>query len=306
VLVDKYGRPLTHLRISVTGRCNYMCFFCHREGEEMSSDELSAEEIALVCKVAHRLGIRFFKVTGGEPLLRDDLELIVQYLSRFEDVEISLVTNGYFLENRAKGLVEAGLDRINVSLHSLNEEVYRTITKVNGLKRVIEGIKNIASYGLKIKLNTVILNGLNHDEYLKIINFASKIGADVCFIELIPLGVGFEEYCKYHVSLTHIKNYLRKHCVEEYRRDLQNRPVYVLPTGIKVELVESYGNSEFCLKCRKIRLTHDGKLKPCLMRNDNTISLLHVIRSNMTLPEKEEVLTKLFIKANSLREPFFK
>ena len=306
MLVDKYNRPLTHLRISVTSRCNYMCFFCHREGEGRSSTELSVGEIALVCRVARKLGIRFFKITGGEPLLRKDIEHIVRNISQLEGAEVSLVTNGYFLKEKVKSLIEAGLSRANISLHSLNEEVYKAITKVNGLKKVIEGIKNAVDYGLRIKLNTVILNELNHEEYVKIIDFASNIGADVCFIELIPLGIDPREYRKYHVSLKYIKNYLRKHCVKEYTRELQNRPVYVFSTGIKVELVESYGNPNFCLKCRKIRLTHDGKLKPCLMRNDNTVSLIHVIKSDMTLREKEKALERLFIKANSLREPFFK
>ena len=306
MLVDSYGRPLTHLRISVTGKCNYSCIFCHREGESNTPDFLKVEHIGLVAKVAHGLGVRYFKLTGGEPLLREDIGHIVESIKNLGNVEVSVVSNGFLLVDRVSDLIKAGLDRINVSLHSLNPEVYRVITGVNGLRRVIRGLEACVDHSLPVKLNVVVLRGLNDREYVDLIDYASRRGFNISFIELIPLGLSAKEYLKRHCTLKEVEEYLEEIAVKQYKRRFQLRPVYVMPSGIRVELVKGYGNPELCLNCSRLRLTHNGKLKPCLYRKDRLLDIRPILEADMPLARKEELLEKALRRANFMREPFFK
>ena len=175
-MIDAYGRKLKVLRLIVTLRCNYNCIFCHREGEEGNHDVLTRSDIALVGRVAALLGIRYFKITGGEPLIRSDIVEIVRSLKQQTNGEVSMVTNGYFLSKYANRLIDAGLDRVNVSMHSLNENTYERIVGVRGLNKVIQGIKilkdseipvkiNDVSYGILIRDNNLTLYDLKNGEY---------------------------------------------------------------------------------------------------------------------------------------------
>lgn len=305
MLVDKYGRKLTHLRISVTHDCNYGCIFCHREGELGGRDFLKPEHIGLVSYVASQLGIRYFKLTGGEPLFRDDVARIVAEVKREGGGEVSITTNGFFLKERIRDLVDAELDRINVSLHSLKRDVYRLLTRVDGLERVLEGLILAKDYGLPVKLNFV-LTGYNYGEIDALLDFASKNGFNVNIIEVIPVGLGNLNFEKIFYSIDGVASHLEKIAVKKIVRDLQSRPVYILPSGIGVELIASYCNPYFCAKCTKIRLTHDGKLKPCINRNDNLVDIRWILEGNMSREEKIDLITKAFYKANELREPYFR
>ncbi len=305
MLEDKYGRKLTHLRISVTYRCNYSCIFCHREGELNGRDFLKPEHIGLVSYVAARLGIRYYKLTGGEPLLRNDIAKIVAEIKREGGGEVSITTNGFFLKERIKDLVDAGLDRVNVSLHSLKKDVYRLLTGIDGLEKVLEGLKLVKEYGLPVKLNFV-LTGYNYGEVKTLIDFASQNGFSINIIEVIPVGLGNLTFDKIFYNIDNVTSYLEKIATKKIIRDLQSRPVYFLPSGIRVELIGSYCNPEFCAKCSKIRLTHDGKLKPCINRNDNLVDISWILESNLSKEEKINLLTKAFYKANELREPYFR
>jgi len=304
--VDRYGRLLTHMRITVTLRCNYKCIFCHREGELSSPDKLSVEDILTVAKAAYSLGIKYFKLTGGEPLIRKDILDIIEGLSKLPDVEVSMVTNGYYLYEYADKLRVAGLSRLNVSLHSINSVTYEKITGVNGLSKVIRGIDEALKNGLKLKLNVLALKGLNEQEIVKILDFASQRKVDVNLIELIPIGISPEDYSKLYLNLSYIERYLREISIESYKRRFQNRPVYVMPSGIRVELIRSLGNREFCANCMRIRLTHDGKLKPCLMRNDNLLDISKILDRRAEESWKIEKIKQAIIKANESREPYFK
>ncbi|RLF06530.1 MAG: GTP 3',8-cyclase MoaA [Thermoprotei archaeon] len=305
MLVDAYGRPLTHVRITVTHKCNYSCFFCHREGEAEGHDLLTPEGLARFAEAAVRLGIRYFKLTGGEPLLRADLEEIIAALKLQRGIEVSLVTNGYFLRERLKTLLQAGLDRVNVSLNSLSPNTYLRITGVNGLKRVLETLSLCRDYGLPTKLNVVVLKDLNEHEIPDIIGFASNMGFDVNLIELIPLGVSWALYSKYHVDLKHVERMLIAMGAERRTREFQRRPTYVLPTGVRVEIVRGYGNPELCKGCSRVRLTHDGKLKPCLYRLDGLVDIAPFLKPDlprrMAVTRMEEALREV----NKRRRPFF-
>ena len=298
VLVDRYGRPVTHLRISVTFKCNHDCVFCHREGILYSGDEeLSADEWSFVAKVAVELGIREFKLTGGEPLIRRDIVEIVEGITRHGG-KTSMVTNGSLLEHYAHKLAEAGLERVNVSLHSLNKDTFYKITHGN-LDKVIRGIEAAINAGLKVKIDYLVLS-LNVGEYKKIIEFAEKYGLDLNIIELIPIGLSKDEYNNLHHPLEEIKKYLEEHSIKKYVREFQLRPTYVLPSGIQVSLIKGYGNPFLCAKCTRLRATPDGFLKTCIYRND-LIDMKPAIKER-----NEEKLKQVFMEAVKKREPFFK
>ncbi|HML03501.1 MAG TPA: radical SAM protein, partial [Candidatus Bathyarchaeia archaeon] len=164
LLNDKYGRKLNSLRISLTQRCNLDCFFCHKEGQTASSNELSAEEVGKIARIACELGMGKIKLTGGEPLLRDDLQDIIREIADYAD-EVSLTTNGVLLEKQAKGLRDAGLQRVNVSLCSTTREGFRRVTTKDCMLQVKNGIKAALKSGLlPVKINMVVLKGVNVHE----------------------------------------------------------------------------------------------------------------------------------------------
>ncbi len=299
MLIDRFGRPLTHMRISVTLRCNHSCIFCHREGiKSVSNYELRPNELALIAKVASKLGIVNYKLTGGEPLIRNDIVDIVKSIRPYAKV-ISLTTNGSLLSKYSKGLAEAGIDYINVSLHSLRPHTFKLITG-GDISKVLEGIKEALNQGIKLKLDFLLLK-YNVGEVNDIINYASNLGIDLNVIELIPLGLSLNEWRKLHVSINGISDELERIAVRKYVREFQLRPTYVLPTGIKVTLVKGYCNPALCSRCTRIRLTPDGRLKTCIYREDNLVSLLKYVKEGDV-----EGIREAIIKANKLREPFFK
>jgi cyclic pyranopterin phosphate synthase len=306
-LVDNFGRPLLNLRISVTQRCNYQCTYCHREGEveraNSSAEVMTLQEIVRIAKTAVELGIARIKLTGGEPLMRSDICQIVEGISAIRGLkDLSLTTNGLLLSKIAKGLRTAGLGRINISLASLNPETYRKLTGGN-LDKALAGIKAALEAGFNpIKLNMVILQDVNVNDVPDMIAYAEKTGAILQLIELDPVNVSNTYYQEHHRSLEDIEKMLRQKALEiEKRRFMHNRLIYHLPNGT-VEVVHPIENTDFCMHCTRLRVTSDGKLKPCLMRNDNLTDILTPIRQGAT--DKE--LKQLFKQANNLREPYNK
>jgi cyclic pyranopterin phosphate synthase len=297
MVVDKFGRPVTSLRISVNYECNYNCFFCHKEGIESTNKLMGPEEIEKVVRVCAKYGVKKVKITGGEPLLRRDLEEIVRRIAEVDGIEdISLVTNGYLLKERASSLKKSGLNRVNVSIHSLNPDAYRRITGIDGLHRVIDGVDEAIKVGLGVKINRVILKGVNDEEKLdELIKFAKERNASLQIIEL----EGDEELMRgYHVSLDEIEEELNKIGRLKGRKDLHDRPIYEVD-GVEVELVKAYRNPDFCMHCTRMRITPDGMFKPCLFRKDNLVPFLDKLRGG-----KE--IDSLFFLAVSRREPFYK
>jgi len=299
LLIDRYGRGLDRLRISVTNRCNHACIFCHREGLKIfESNELTPEDYGFLAKVAYKLGIDKHKLTGGEPLVREDIAAVVREL-KLNSNEVTLSTNGSLLKSRAKALADAGLDRANVSLHSLKEEVFTYIAKAP-LKPVLEGIHESMEYGLKIKLNYVVMKS-NINEFKDIVDFALTNGFDLNVIELIPLGTPPKVYAEEHVSLDKIEEYLNAIALSKRVREFQNRPEYLLPSGIKVTLIKGYSNPYLCAGCTRLRVTPEGRFKICIFRDDVFIDARSAIKSR-----NESSLIEAFKKAVNLREPYFK
>jgi cyclic pyranopterin phosphate synthase len=295
-LTDKYGRVIKSLRISITKKCNLKCIYCHQEGENQAfAQEMTPETIARIVTAATEFGVDKVKFSGGEPLMREDFEEILAVLPDLKN--ISATTNGVLLSDRAISLADGGLDRVNVSLPSINKEHYGAITgSPNMLARVIEGIDAAIDAGLTpVKLNMVLLKGINHSEIDDAINFIGKYDGSV-ILQLIEL-MNFRDMSKFMVDIDSVEEMLesRASCVIE--REMHRRKKYFID-GVEVELVRPIDNSRFCASCNRLRVTSSGKLKPCLMRNDNLIE----INDGAALGEIKEFLRKAVLS----REPYYK
>lgn len=303
---DRFGRNLEDLRITLTHVCNFSCFFCHMEGEgDLYINGLTPEEIQLVAEASKPYGIKYAKLTGGEPTLRKDLLEIVSRLKSL-GLEVSMTTNGYLLSRLARKLKDAGLDRVNVSLHTLDREKFKKITGVDGLDRVIEGIREAINAELRpVKINFVVTK-TNLDEIFEIIKFAEEVGVDeLHLIELHPVGLGKLAF-KYHEKLDEIEKILKEKALKQEVRLKHYRPRFYMRSGLVVEVVKPYANPIFCSGCNRIRLTVDGKLKTCLYRDDNVIDILNILRSNLDKQQKFELIKEAFEAAIAIREPNFK
>jgi len=306
-ILDNYGRPTTKLRITLTHKCNYKCIYCHMEGEETKEEvEMTPEEIERLVSIAVQLGISKIKLTGGEPLLREDLSEIIRRISKIKGIEdIAITTNGSLLKKLAAELAEAGLMRLNVNLPTIDPNTYRRITCVDRRpEEIIEGILKCKNAGISpIKVNMVILKGINDNEISKMMKFTRENGLILQLIELEKVGIDEKIYRKYYFKLDEIERELEKKAVKIIiRRDMQNRRRFRLADGTEVEIVRPYENGSFCQACTRIRLTADGKLKPCLMRNDNLVDILTPLR----LGAEDTELKKIFIEAIKRREPYWK
>ncbi|MDD5045217.1 MAG: radical SAM protein [Candidatus Omnitrophica bacterium] len=232
-LIDPYGRQITYLRIAVTKRCNLRCVYCFPTGAEISdkADLLSGEEIINIATKAVACGITKIRFTGGEPLLRKDIISLISRTAAIKGIqEVALTTNGIFLADYAKELKKAGLKRVNVSLDSLRPEIYEHITKKHCLNDVLHGIKTASQEGLEVKLNFVVLEGVNDMEQRDFIDFCKRNGYKMQFIKKMDFSRGKESSGNGDGSLFH-------------------RP-------------------PDCRLCNKIRLTSDGLLLPCLFSKE--------------------------------------
>lgn len=299
-MYDLFNRLITGLRISLTQRCNLNCIYCHHEGELQANKEMTKDEVLRIARIAHSLGIKRVKYTGGEPLLREDLVEIIRGSIEIGFEDVAITTNGSLLKGKSEALSKAGLRRINVSLPSLNPKIYLNITG-GDINNVISGIYDAVSNGIKVKINVVLMKGINENDLLKFIDFASSIGGSLQLIELEKLNLDDDFFNKHYISLSSVEAMLSNIAEEVIiRNNMNNRKIYVI-NNINVEVVRP-NTTEFCMRCSRIRITSDGKIKPCLMRWDNCVDILEPIRSGAT----DEELKKIFIKAISLRSPYYK
>jgi cyclic pyranopterin phosphate synthase len=307
VLTDKCGRPLLNLRISITQRCNLRCDYCHKEGEEIAScsrgtaEEMTVDEIVRIVRIGVSLGIARIKLTGGEPLMRKDLCEIVKGIAVITDLkDLSMTTNGTMLGFQAQELRACGLKRVNISFPTLNADVYHKLTD-GMIENVLEGVKAAVAAGFHpVKLNVVILNGVNVDAVPNMMDFARQTGTILQLIELDPINVDAAYYSIHHNFLSEHEEMLRQKALKiETRHLMHNRHIYHLP-DVTVEVVHPIENREFCAHCTRLRVTSDGKLKSCLMRNDNLVDVLTPMRRGASDKELKELL----MRANKLREPY--
>jgi cyclic pyranopterin phosphate synthase len=303
MIYDYCGRPVLNLRISVTQKCDKHCPYCHREGESNPSTDMSVEEITRILKIALSLGISRVKLTGGEPLLRKEIMQIVRNITGFKGLsDLSMTTNGTNLKILAEDLRTAGLNRVNISLPTLDPETYHNLMGGH-LKDALEGVRAAVEAGLHpVKLNMLVLKNVNDGEVEKMIHYAEQSRTILQLIELEPINLSKAYYTRYHLTLDNIEQSLEKEAVKTRIREyMQNRRVYTLLTG-RVEVIRPIENTEFCASCTRIRVTSDGKLKPCLMRKDNLVDLLTPIRNGAN----DEKLKELYLEAVKKREPYYK
>ena len=265
--------------------------------------EMTAEEVIRLVRIAVEMGITKVKLTGGEPLLRNDIVEIVGGLAKIEGLrDLSMTSNGTHLATLARPLHEAGLKRININLPSLNK---RTYAELNGgdLNDVLNGVGEAVKAGLTpVKLNVLILNGVNEHEIASMMDFARKSCAILQLLELEPVNVKDPYYRQYHFPIEKVEETLKKQALDvQVRGDMQSRHIYSLPDGLQVEVVHPIENSQFCSRCTRLRITSDGYLKPCLMVYDNLVDALTPMRKGAD--DKE--LKGLFDIAVKRRRPFF-
>jgi len=273
MLVDSFGRGVTDIRISVTKRCNFGCVYCHDEGlgpvarpRSPHADEMSGQEVERLVRVAREFEIRSVKFTGGEPLVRADMEdLVARTVRHLSDV--SLTTNGSMLAARAEGLRNAGLKRVNVSIDSLDPTAFRDIRR-GALAPVLRGIERAIHVGLTpVKLNMVVFRPtLPHIP--EMIRFVSRnSGLRLQLIQYMPELAGPRDWS---VDIDGVKRWLESRSDRVIVREMHHRRIYQFG-GAEVELVDPVYNREFCMNCHRIRITHRGELKGCLNRNDDLL-----------------------------------
>ena len=303
MIYDNFNRPVLNIRISVTQKCDKHCPYCHREGERNPSTEMTVDEIVRIVRIAISLGISRVKVTGGEPLLRKGIVEIVRGINGLEGLtDLSMTTNGTHLKGLAKDLKAAGLARLNVSLPTINPEVYNNLMG-GDLQDALNGIKAAVEARLQpVKLNVLVLKNVNDNEIEKMIQFAAQTGTILQMIELEPINISKTYYDRYHLGLDEIAQTLEKLALKtRVRKYMQKRRVYTLPK-VQVELIRPIENTEFCANCTRIRVTSDGKLKPCLMKKDNLVDILTPIRNGAD----DKKLAKILIETIKKREPYYK
>lgn len=303
VIKDKYERPILSLRITLTNRCNVNCLYCHHDGMVKSKDEMTADELYTICKIAKKIGVRKIRLSGGEPLLKKDIVEIVERIASLDFKDISMTTNGILLEKYAQELKDAGLDRVNVSLDTLNRETFEFITKKDYLEDAKRGILKAVEVGLyPVKINMVIMKDINQDEIDDMFEFCKQNDIVLQLIELIE-----SENCDddkfsvdYHYKLDDIEKELADIADDVREREfMQGRKKYYIDGG-EIEVVKPVDNAKFCANCSRLRITPDGKIKPCLLRNDNLVELISHVRSGAS----EEELEEIFINGINKREPF--
>ncbi len=277
VLADEFGREVTGVRVSLTDRCNFDCVYCHNEGlgdtrgpMDPQDNEMTTDEVVRFLEVATEFGVGKVKLTGGEPMLRDDLEEIIRRTP--SEMEVSMTTNGTFLPGRAEGLVKAGLSRVNVSQDALDPQEFAEITKSGAYARVIEGVHAALDAGLDpVKLNMVVFEHTAGYVPEMVEHVAENDGLQLQLIQYMPELTGKPEW---NIDIERVHGWLEEQAVEIERREMHHRARYWIESDDgdgegMVEIVDPVENPEFCANCHRVRVTHEGYLKGCLNRNDD-------------------------------------
>ncbi|MBI0083293.1 GTP 3',8-cyclase MoaA [Commensalibacter sp. M0402] len=295
MLIDKFGRTIDYLRISVTDRCNLRCSYCIPKGFndfETPDHWLTFDELMRVVRAFVRLGTKRFRLTGGEPLVRKNLTDLVHRIKKIDEVEdLSITTNGTLLTSHAKSLFEAGLDRLNISLDSLNRKNIEDITGLDCLEQVMEGLRTAKQLGFhKIKINMVVLPDKNIAEIERMLEFCIEHGFILCLIEVMPMGKTGQNMTT--VSLQPIIQELRKHYdLRSTMKIIGNGPARYWETStgnVCLGLITPL-SQHFCATCNRVRLSVDGTLYMCLGQ-DNSFALRPLLRNHCSDKELDQAI----------------
>ncbi|MCH2190183.1 MAG: GTP 3',8-cyclase MoaA [Gammaproteobacteria bacterium] len=302
-LVDRFGREVRYLRLSVTDRCNLRCTYCMAEDMKFlpKARVLSLEEMVLVSEAFVELGVEKIRLTGGEPLVRKGIVELAQSLSQIKGLrELVMTTNGVLLTQYAKDLKQAGVSRINISIDSLKHERFRKLTRFGALTDVLNGIEAAKEAGFeRIKLNAVILRGINDDEVLSLAEFAVSHGLDISYIEEMPLGeIGSHNRSETAVANISIKDLLSRELGldrHDHNDSASGPSKYMKVTGTasRVGFISPM-TENFCASCNRVRVTAEGRLLLCL-GNEHSLNLRSIIRDR---PKdlKQEILASIVRK----------
>ena len=277
-MIDPFGRHISYLRVSVTDRCDFRCVYCMAEDMAFlpKADILSLEELDRVCNAFMRKGVKKLRLTGGEPLVRKNIMVLVRSLGAQVKAgaldELTLTTNGSQLARYADELKDAGIKRINVSLDTLDPEKFAAITRWGKLDQVLDGLAAAKRAGLEVKINTVALKGVNDSEFDRLIGWCGDEGFDLTLIEVMPLGeIGGPERLDQYLPLSMARaNIQRRWTLDEtdYRTGGPARYYTVRETGRRVGMITPMTHN-FCESCNRVRLTCTGTLYMCLGQHDS-------------------------------------
>ena len=275
-MIDPFGRSVTYLRVSVTDRCDFRCFYCMAEDMTFlpKSEVLSLEELDRLCSAFIARGVRKLRLTGGEPLVRRNVMSLIQNLGRRLDSgaldELTLTTNGSQLARHAADLKAAGIERINVSLDTLDTNRFTAITRWGSLDKVLDGIAAAKAAGLTIKINTVALRGLNDDEFDRMIRWCGEQGFDLTLIETMPLGEVDVDRTDHFLPLSRVREDLGHRWTfneSDHQSGGPARYVEIAETGQRLGFITPLTHN-FCELCNRVRLTCTGTLYMCLGQED--------------------------------------
>ena len=289
-MIDSYNRDINYLRVSVTKRCNLNCSYCGAKNED--STELTPLQLEKIVRAFASCGVTKVRLTGGEPLVRQDITEIAQRIANIEGIKkLALTTNGIFLKKYAEELKKAGVTAINISLDTTDKEQFRAITGYDGLHKVFEGIDECERVGLSpIRLNAVLTKGKNENQAESLISIAKDRKIDVRFIELMPFSSDGEKDELVVTGEEILKSFPElKPFVKEGSTDFEKSVAkYYIAEGYKgrIGFITPVSN-RFCSECNRIRLLSDGKIKPCL-GNNAVYDIMHVIDDEEGLKKEIE------------------
>jgi cyclic pyranopterin phosphate synthase len=324
MLEDDFGREVSGVRVSLTDRCNFDCVYCHNEGlgdtrgpMDPQDDEMTADEVVRFLEVAREFDVGKVKFTGGEPMLRDDLEEIIRRTP--DEMEVSMTTNGTFLPGRAEDLKEAGLERVNVSQDALDPEAFAEVTQSGAYDKVIEGVEAALDAGLDpVKLNMVVFEHTAGYVEGMVEHVADNDGLQLQLIQYMPELTGKPEW---NIDIQRVHDWLADVAEEVETRDMHDRKRYWVggpapdgeegtgagaaeagtsaasggmeDSGGMVEIVDPVENPRFCANCHRVRVTHEGYLKGCLNRNDDLRSMGEMTKDEIRETFRETVANRV-------------
>lgn len=302
-LIDQFGRTVDYIRLSITDRCDFRCTYCMAEDMTFlpRNEVLSLEECLRIVKVFVRLGVTKVRITGGEPLVRKNALWLFDEIGKLEHLnELVLTTNGSQLEKHAAALKKSGVKRINISLDSLKPEVFKKITRTGNLKQVLAGLQASIKAGFSgIKLNTVLMRGINDDETADLVQFAIINKIDISFIEEMPLGkVNHARESTFVSNADTLKLLSCKYSLLSSTETTSGPARYwrVAGTQTKIGFISPHSHN-FCESCNRVRITCKGELYLCLGQEDK-VDLMPILRAN---PNNDEPLVEAILKSMSIK-----
>ena len=300
-LIDSFGRTFPYIRLSITDVCNFKCGYCLPNGYQIDKSDnrkfLKLKEIGRLTKALSELGVSKIRLTGGEPTVRKDFFDIVKVIKESSGIKKTVITtNGYHLDKIASKIKASGLDGINISIDSLNREIFKSITSHDRLPEILKGIENLKKMNFQnIKINAVLLKGINDSEkdFDQWAKFIEKNEIDFRYIELMQTGDNLHYFKKYHVSATKFTNYLNKNnwIIQTFGRDAGPAKNYLNPKFKgKLGIIAPY-SKDFCKSCNRLRITAKGDLRLCLFGNTG-INIRHLMQTDDQIEELKDLILK--------------